>query len=234
MVTDTYIKPLYVYQDIFPEPEGETVEFKQNISEAGIETYRKTLCAFANHIGGSIFFGVNDKTREIEGTRVDDNSIDFWKLKFDEILLKMYPYFNGNLRLIIYKITNKLKLIEVKLEKNIDHDNKMLYYLDDGYAYKRWNASNRKVGYTELVERSTYNTMKNRYLDMEEKYKKTKKLLKEADYRKKEEIEGLLNEYNEVLSLYDKAYSQSIKVINKIETNKESGLVEFLKFCRCL
>jgi predicted HTH transcriptional regulator len=233
MVSDTYIKPLYVYQDVFPVPEGETIEFKQNISEAGIETYRKTLCAFANHVGGSIFFGVNDKTREIEGTKVDDNSIDFWKLKFDDILLKMYPYFNGNLRLIIYKLTNKLKLIEVKLEKNTEHDPKILYYLDDGYAYKRWNASNRKVGYTELVELSSYNTMKHRYLDIEEKYKKTKKLLKEADYRKKEALEELRNEFTQVLSLYDTAYAQSIKMLNKIEHNEDLWS-RFIRFCKCL
>ncbi len=228
MIKDTtYITPEYVLGEIFPNVEGETIEFKQNLSEGGIESYRKTLCAFSNHIGGSIFFGINDKTREIHGVEFDDTQIDIWKIKFDDIVLKLYPYFTGKVRMFIYKLTSKLSIIEVRLEKN-ENDDK-IYYTEDGFAFKRQNASNRKIGYTELVERSKLVHLTQRYEKLEEDYKLTKKLLRQADYRRIEEIEQVKYDYQSIINLYDIAYNNSIKAFQQ---KKDDNIISNL-FCKC-
>jgi len=228
MIKDTtYITPEYVLGEIFPNVEGETIEFKQNLSEGGIESYRKTLCAFSNHIGGSIFFGINDKTREIHGVEFDDTQIDIWKIKFDDIVLKLYPYFTGKVRMFIYKLTSKLSIIEVRLEKN-ENDDK-IYYTEDGFAFKRQNASNRKIGYTELVERSKLVHLTQRYEKLEEDYKLTKKLLRQADYRRIEEIEQVKYEYQSIINLYDLSFHNAIKTFQQ----KKDNNIFYNFFCKC-
>jgi predicted HTH transcriptional regulator len=227
MIKDTtYITPEYILGGIFPHVEGEKIEFKQNMTEGGIESYRKTLCAFANHIGGSIFFGINDKTREIVGVEFDDTIVDIWKIRFDDIVLKLYPYFTGKVRMYIYKLTSRLSLIEVKLEKN-DNDDK-IYYMEDGFAFKRQNASNRKIGYTELVERSKLVHITQRCEKIENEYRHTKKLLREADERRKEEIEQVKYEYMEIISLYDELYRNAII---KIEGKPKRSFFDFIIKC---
>ena len=48
--------------------ESETLEFKRDIPEQSIK-YMKTVVAFANGKGGTIVFGVDDKTRKVVGIK---------------------------------------------------------------------------------------------------------------------------------------------------------------------
>ncbi len=47
--------------------ENTTLEFKQNYHQGSINEYAKTFCAFANHSGGVIVFGVSDAPRVPNG-----------------------------------------------------------------------------------------------------------------------------------------------------------------------
>ncbi|MHB1377464.1 MAG: AlbA family DNA-binding domain-containing protein, partial [Candidatus Humimicrobiaceae bacterium] len=65
--------------------ESETVEFKKSVSE--IENAIKTICAFLNNNGGSIYFGVaNDGT--VKGINISDANIREISQK---IMLKIKP-----------------------------------------------------------------------------------------------------------------------------------------------
>jgi hypothetical protein len=129
--------------------------------------------------------------------------------------------------MFIYKLTSKLSIIEVRLEKN-ENDDK-IYYTEDGFAFKRQNASNRKIGYTELVERSKLVHLTQRYEKLEEDYKLTKKLLRQADYRRIEEIEQVKYDYQSIINLYDIAYNNSIKTFQQ---KKDDNIISNL-FCKC-
>ena len=52
--------------------ESETVELKR--STAQLENALKTVCAFLNHKGGTIYFGISDKGKVI-GQDVSDSTI---------------------------------------------------------------------------------------------------------------------------------------------------------------
>ncbi|NOQ38239.1 hypothetical protein GQ472_05100 [archaeon] len=52
--------------------ESEIVEFKKSVAQ--IEKALKTVCAFLNHKGGTIYFGVSDKGN-ILGQDVSDSTI---------------------------------------------------------------------------------------------------------------------------------------------------------------
>ena len=43
------------------------VDFKENLEEKKPKSWLKSISAFANGIGGTLLFGVVDKTKEIKG-----------------------------------------------------------------------------------------------------------------------------------------------------------------------
>ena len=66
-------------REIVKEKENTTLEFKEYKKALDPDIY-ETVCSFANHDGGNIFIGVNDKTHEITGVPkeiVDKLKIDF-------------------------------------------------------------------------------------------------------------------------------------------------------------
>jgi len=60
--------PHYLLQRI-AEGESEVLDFKKTISSAS--KIAKTICAFANHKGGTLLVGVNDN-KTISGVRSED------------------------------------------------------------------------------------------------------------------------------------------------------------------
>ena len=51
--------------------EGKNLEFKADVSTAR-KTFLKTVVAFANGIGGTIIFGIDDKTHTVSGFSAAD------------------------------------------------------------------------------------------------------------------------------------------------------------------
>ena len=167
---DSFYQPPYLLGDIFPYPEGETIEFKKSINSLSISIYKETICAFANHMGGSMFLGINDVNRTIDGIELTNKEIDFWKLAFNDIYCRFYPKFKGTVRFILYQLTINKFLIEIKVIKHHITDD-TLYYIDSGVAYKRCNASNRKIGETPLVDRSAFVQLRKKLKEMETQLK---------------------------------------------------------------
>jgi predicted HTH transcriptional regulator len=56
-------------QELLVRGEGERLDYKQSISDAG--KIAKTMCAFANHKGGTLLIGVRDN-KTIAGVRSED------------------------------------------------------------------------------------------------------------------------------------------------------------------
>ena len=52
--------------------ESEVLEFKRDVPEQSIK-FIKTVVAFANGKGGTIVFGVDDKTHKIEGIKKSES-----------------------------------------------------------------------------------------------------------------------------------------------------------------
>lgn len=53
------------YEDLLQQPEGKTLEFKENLNSK--EKILATIIAFSNTAGGTLFIGVEDKTKHIVG-----------------------------------------------------------------------------------------------------------------------------------------------------------------------
>ncbi len=66
-------------KEIVKEKESTTLEFKEYKKALNPDIY-ETVCSFANHDGGNIFIGINDKTHEITG--VPKEIVDKLKIEF--------------------------------------------------------------------------------------------------------------------------------------------------------
>ena len=116
--------------------ESETVEFKR--STAQIDRALKTVCAFLNHKGGSLYFGVSDKGRII-GQDVSDSTI---KSISQKIRQKIKPEASPEINVL--EIKSK-KVIEVRIKEGSSKP----YYLD-GIAYKRTGTESPAISPDEL------------------------------------------------------------------------------------
>jgi len=118
------------------EQESETVEFKK--STAQTDRALKTVCAFLNHKGGTIYFGVDDKNKLI-GQDVSDSTIRSISQK---IRHKIRP-----------EVSPEIKILEIKskkvIEVNIKEGMNKPYYLD-GIAYKRVGTESLAIAPEEL------------------------------------------------------------------------------------
>lgn len=56
-----------ILEDLLQRPEGKTLEFKRELGAA--EPFLKTVVAFANTAGGTIVFGVEDRTKRVLGVK---------------------------------------------------------------------------------------------------------------------------------------------------------------------
>lgn len=113
--------------NIIENDESETVEFKK--STAQIEKALKAVCAFLNHKGGTIFFGIEKK--KIIGQETGESTL---KSISQKIRQRIKPEISPEIR--VFEI-NARKIIGVKIKEG----NNKLYYLD-GIAYKRVGSEN--------------------------------------------------------------------------------------------
>lgn len=116
--------------------ESETAEFKK--STAQMERALRATCAFLNHKGGVVYFGISDKN-ELLGQDVSDSTL---KTISQKIRQKIKPEISPGIKVL--EIENK-KLIEVKIAKGTNKP----YYLG-GIAYKRAGSESPVIAPDEL------------------------------------------------------------------------------------
>ena len=121
---------------IIEKKESETLEFKK--STAQLEKALKSICAFLNHKGGIIYFGI-DKDGKVMGQSISDNTIRSISQKIRQ---RIKPEITPEIRVL--EIEGK-KVIEVKAKEG----NNKPYYLS-GIAYKRVGTENPVIPPEEL------------------------------------------------------------------------------------
>jgi ATP-dependent DNA helicase RecG len=103
--------------------ESETIELKKSISR--LPDALKSICAFCNHKGGSVFFGVTSNG-EIKGVDVSDKAL----LKISQQITRIRPEITPEIREIN---ESGVSLIEVKVPEG----NNKPYFLN-GNTYFEW------------------------------------------------------------------------------------------------
>lgn len=130
--------------------ESEVLEFKK--STAQIEKALKAVCAFLNHKGGAVYFGIDDG--KAVGQEISDSTL---KSISQKIRQRIKPEISPEIGVLD---SEGKKVIEVKVKAG----NNKPYYLD-GIAYKRAGSENVVISPDEL-ERIILEKRK-RYLDAE-------------------------------------------------------------------
>lgn len=109
--------------------EATLVDFKENLEEKKPKSWLKSISAFANGIGGSLLYGVVDKTKEIKGIT---NSQELGE-KISRLIEKhMIPLPSFELIPHVYEGKN---LLEVKVKSGADTP----YYVE--YGGERMHSS---------------------------------------------------------------------------------------------
>lgn len=116
--------------------ESETLEFKK--STAQLDKALKSICAFLNHKGGTIYFGI-EENRKVVGQEVSDKTL---KSISQKIRQRIKPEISPEIKVL--EIKGK-KVIEVKVKEGSNKP----YYLD-GIAYKRVGTENVVIAPEEL------------------------------------------------------------------------------------
>ena len=122
-------------KEIIEKEESETTEFKK--STAQLEKALKTICGFLNHIGGVVYFGIDDG--EVVGQEVSDQTL---KSISQKIRQKIKP-----------EVTPEVKVLEIMgkrvIEVTVKEGGNKPYYLA-GIAYKRIGTENPIISPEEL------------------------------------------------------------------------------------
>ncbi|MCK5699330.1 MAG: putative DNA binding domain-containing protein, partial [Candidatus Aenigmarchaeota archaeon] len=121
---------------VIEKGESEKVEFKK--STAQMERALKAMCAFLNHKGGVVYFGISDKN-ELIGQDVSDSTL---KTISQKIRQKIKPEVSPGIKVFVF---GGKKVIEVKVAKGTNKP----YYLD-GIAYKRAGSESPVIAPEEL------------------------------------------------------------------------------------
>lgn len=116
--------------------ESEEIELKKSTSQ--LERALKAICAFLNHKGGKVYFGIAPD-RKIVGQEVSDQTL---KTISQKIRQKIKPEINPEIKVL--EIEGR-KIIEVK----VDEGRNKPYYLD-GIPYKRVGNENPIISPEEL------------------------------------------------------------------------------------
>ena len=116
--------------------ESEKVEFKKSLAQ--LDDGLKAVCAFLNHKGGIVYFGINDKG-EIAGTDVSAGSLK-------EISQKVRQQIKPEVTVGVKEVRIKGKsIIKVSIPEGT---NKLYFY--KGIAYKRVGTENIPIPPDEL------------------------------------------------------------------------------------
>ncbi|RLF32490.1 MAG: hypothetical protein DRN08_06585 [Thermoplasmata archaeon] len=167
---------------IIEKGESESLEFKK--STAQLEKALKSICAFSNHKGGVIYFGIDNG--KVVGQEVSDNTMITISQKIRQ---RIKPEVTPEVRVLE---TEGKKVIEVKVKEG----NNKPYYLN-GIAYKRVGTENPVISPEEL-ERIILEKRK-RYWDSEIceganlddiDEEKVKRFLRKAKYERNFDVES--------------------------------------------
>ena len=112
--------------------ESETVELKKSLSQ--LDKGLKAVCAFLNHKGGKVYFGIDDHG-EVIGLQVSDRSL---RKVSQQIHFRIKP-----------EIAPEVRQIESVIEVKVKEGNNKPYFLN-GIAYKRVGSENRIIPPDEL------------------------------------------------------------------------------------
>ncbi len=116
--------------------ESSTVELKKSIAQ--LDDALKTICAFLNHKGGTVYFGI-DSTGKILGTQVSEKTL---RKISQQICSRIKPETIPEIREIIEK---EKSFIEVKIPEGTNKP----YFLD-GKVYKKVGSEKRIIPPDEL------------------------------------------------------------------------------------
>jgi ATP-dependent DNA helicase RecG len=116
--------------------ESSTVEFKKSIAQ--LDDALKTICAFLNHKGGTVYFGV-DSSGKILDTQISEKTL---RKISQQICSRIKPETIPEIREIT---ENGKSFIEVKITEGINKP----YFLD-GKAYKKVGSEKRVIPPDEL------------------------------------------------------------------------------------
>lgn len=165
------VKPDLLLGNKYPELESDILEFKSNYNKQCLYNYKKTINAFMNNRGGRLIFGISNDSY-IKGISLNETLIDNCKLFLDSLYgNETYPQFIGELSTEIIYLTSKLGLMiwhvkqpslndlqNLQSKKNIKQN--ITYYLSNGRAYIRKNASNVEKDFCALVQHSELSVAK--------------------------------------------------------------------------
>ena len=65
--------------------ETDQTEFKEKLNKNDYFDWLKTICAFANTKGGTLYVGVHDKTRELNGVTIDEVEREVNRLQSNDL-----------------------------------------------------------------------------------------------------------------------------------------------------
>ena len=119
-------------QQIIKSGESRTIEFKR--STAKLKSAAKTLCAFLNGGGGTVFIGITDD-KKIVGQHVTDQT----KLEISNTLKKFEP--SANITVDYVSIEKDKQSIVL----NANPDQRCIPYSFDGRAYERKESDTHRM-----------------------------------------------------------------------------------------
>jgi len=122
--------------ELLRKAESEKIELKRSTSQ--LEKALKAICAFLNHEGGKVYFGITS-SKKIIGQELSDNTL---KTISQKIRQRIKP-----------EVTPEVKVLEIEgkkvIEVKVKGGNNKPYYLD-GVAYKRVGSENIVIPPEEL------------------------------------------------------------------------------------
>ncbi len=132
--------------------ENTTLEFKQNYNQGSISEYSKTFCAFANHSGGAIVFGITDSPRVPSGM----SNNNFNNIEIEKVTNFLNTHYSPMIEWDVYEFEidgNKFGVIKTYESKNkpvICKTNTPKDVAREGDIFYRYSGRSERIKYSEL------------------------------------------------------------------------------------
>lgn len=141
--------------------ESTTIEFKEAFHK-NVESYIKTICAFANNKGGCLIFGVKDKPRKPVGL-MNDKIKDFIDYDSKDLVTKLQNFISATINFELYHFTQSInnqeflfgvlyiKESERKPVLCLKHNDKATPKLREGAIYYRYAGKSEEIKAQDLI-----------------------------------------------------------------------------------
>jgi len=132
--------------------ENTTLEFKQNYHQGSINEYAKTFCAFANHSGGVIVFGVSDAPRVPNGM----SNENFSNIEIEKVTNFLNTHYSPMIEWDVYEFENdgkKFGVIKIHESFNkpvICKNNTPKDVARESDIFYRYSGRSERIKYPEL------------------------------------------------------------------------------------